>query len=63
LATNSRNQPAILHKSDEILRLNDQLKSVVAATRHQGRDYAFQHENNKTGAQGTVRENARNKPV
>jgi hypothetical protein len=48
LATNSRNQPVLLHnKSDKILR----------------RDCAFQHEDDKAGAQGTMRENPRNELV
>ncbi|TVY93988.1 hypothetical protein LAWI1_G003141 [Lachnellula willkommii] len=42
--SSSKQCPALHNKSGEILRRNDHFKSIVAATQHQGRDYAFQQE-------------------
>jgi hypothetical protein len=61
--TSSRNQPASLdNKADEILRRDNQPKSAVAAAQHQGRDFAFQQEDDAVGSQGTMKEDPRDEP-
>jgi hypothetical protein len=51
LVTSSDNLPASLHnKANEALMRNDQVKSAVAATLHQGCNIAFQHEDDAVEA-------------
>jgi len=60
--TSSRDQPASLHKADEILGRDKQPESAVAPAQHQGRGSAFQQEGNVVGAQGAMREDSRDEP-